>query len=181
LDVSRKICKSKTRSPSYYSHKRITKAQDELKWLRIDGRLAVRSTAARLADIVSGDWLRYHFPGKAPSRTTRFVPRSTRDPDLERRNWEKHSNHHFIRTRAPETLQALLRDLESVLASALTSIESDPRARGGRQPLAYRHNVIVNLATIWSLMGKTLSGMLSQVLTLSVMTFSRPGDGEPTD
>jgi len=136
------------------SHKRITEAQDELKWLGIDGRLAVRSAADRLTDIVSGDWLRYHFPGDAPSKTTYRVPRSTREPRLE----EKYSNYEFIRHRARETLHALLRDLESVLASALTSLDSDPRARGGRQPLTYRQNVILNLASVWEGIGEKVVG-----------------------
>jgi hypothetical protein len=63
-------------------------------------------------------------------------------------------NYQFIRHRAPETLQALLRDLDSVLASALTSLASDPRARGGPQPLIYRHNVLVNLCEIWDRIGE---------------------------
>jgi hypothetical protein len=138
---------------------RITAAQYELNGLGIDGRLAVRSTADRLADILSGDWLRYHFPGDAPSRTTPRVPpprahRTMREPSLD----EKYSNYEFIRHRARETLLALLRDLESVLASALTSLDSDPRARGGRQPLAYRQNVILNLASIWHGIGQKVVG-----------------------
>jgi hypothetical protein len=139
--------------------KRIAAAQDELKGLGIDGRLAVRSAAVYLADIASGDWLRCHFPGEAPSRTSlmRGTPRG-RDPDLERSNYQLHSNYQFIRHRAPETLQALLQNLESALASALTSIVSDPRARGGRQPLTYRHHVLVNLCEIWRRIGKTPVG-----------------------
>jgi hypothetical protein len=139
--------------------KRIAAAQDELKGLGIDGRLAVRSAAVHLADIVSGDWLRYHFPGDAPTRTslTRGHPRG-RDPDLERSNRQLHSNYQFIRYRTPETLQALLRDLDAVLASALTPLASDPRARGGRHPLGYRQNVIVNLCEIWNRIGKTPVG-----------------------
>jgi hypothetical protein len=143
--------------------KRITDAQYQLKGLGIDGRLAVRSTAARLADIVSGDWLRSHFPGDAPSRTSllripRGIPRYERDPGRDREQDEKNSNYQFIRDRAPETLRALLRDLESVLDSALTSIESDPRARGGRQQFEYRDNVLLNLVNIYHLIGKTPVG-----------------------
>ena len=135
----------------------IRKAQNELKRLEIDGRLAVRSTAARLADILSSDWLRDHFPGKAPSRRVagRGHPRSSRDPDLELRNQEKHSNYQFLRYQAPEALQALLRDLESVLASALASLDSDPQARGGLKRLPWRDNVIENLVIIWHRFGKT--------------------------
>jgi hypothetical protein len=141
--------------------KHIADAQDELKELGIDGRKVVRSIAAPLADIVSGDWLRYHFPGDAPSRRThmtRWIPRDSRDPDREQRDWEKRSNYDFIRYRAPETLLALLQDLHSALASALTLIESDPRARGGRQSLAYRDNALLNLVNIWHQIGKTPVG-----------------------
>jgi hypothetical protein len=145
------------------SRKRIDQAQKELKWLGIDGKLAVRSAAARLADIVSGDWLRYHFPGDAPSRTSqlrisRDIPRFGRDPDRDRDREQKHSNYQFIRYRAPETLRALLRDLESVLASALATLKADPRARGGRQPLEPRRHAIVNLAIIWRRIGKRVVG-----------------------
>jgi hypothetical protein len=140
------------------SRKRIDQAQKELKWLGIDGKLAVRSTAARLTDIVSGDWLRSHFPGDAPSRRTRRIPRDSRDPDREQRDWEKKSNYDFIQDQAPETLRALLRDLESVLASALATLKADPRARGGRQPLEPRRHAIVNLAIIWRRIGKRVVG-----------------------
>jgi len=139
------------------SRKRITKLRDELEWLGIDGTLAVQSTAARLADIVSGDWLRDYFGG--PSRTTRVVPRSTRDPDRELRNWENRSNYYFIRGRAHETLQALLRDLDTVLASAQASLDSDSRARGGQRRLEHRHSAIVYLAKFWrDPIGKTPVG-----------------------
>jgi hypothetical protein len=102
--------------------KQIADAQDELKELGIDGKKVVRSIAAPLADIVSGDWLRYHFPDDAPSRTgwLRRVPRSVRDPDREQRDWERNSNYQFMRDQATETLLALLQDLHSALASALT-------------------------------------------------------------
>ena len=72
---------------------------------------------------------------------------------------EPHSNYQFIRYRAPKTLSALLRDLDAVLASALTSLASDPRARGGQQPLTYRHNVLVNLCEIWERIGKKVAGI----------------------
>jgi hypothetical protein len=143
------------------SHKWITKAQDELKWLGIDGRLAVRSTAAPLADIVSGYWLRHHFPGDAPSRRTlmtRGIPRSGRDPAHDREQEERDSNYQFIRYQAAETLRALLRDLESVLASALATIEADPRARGGLRPLEHRDNALLNLVNIWHRIGKKAVG-----------------------
>jgi hypothetical protein len=120
------------------------------KGLGIDGRLAVRSAAARLADILSGNWLRYHFPGDGPSRPMRAVRRSPREPNGD----ETYPNYQFIQHRAPETLNALLRDLESALASALTSLDSQPGARGGQQPLTYRHTVLVNLCKIWDRIGE---------------------------
>jgi len=50
--------------------KRIAAAQVKVKGLGINGRLALRSAAAPLADVLSGDWLRYRFPGDAPSKPT---------------------------------------------------------------------------------------------------------------
>jgi len=134
--------------------KQINATQSELRCLEIDGRLALRSAAARLADVLSGDRLRYHFPGKAPSKPTLGgVRRPTREP-VRGRTDVTYSNYQFIRSQAPETLQALLRDLDGVLASSLTSLASDPRARGGQQPLTYRHNVLVNLCEIWTRIGE---------------------------
>jgi hypothetical protein len=137
--------------------KRIAAAQYYLKGLEIDGRLAIRSAAARLADIVSGDWLRYRFPGDAPPVRSGIDRRHARSHYRDSTD-EPHSNYQFIRYRAPETLSALLRDLDAVLASALTSLASDPRARGGQQPLTYRHNVLVNLCEIWERIGNNVAG-----------------------
>jgi hypothetical protein len=135
----------------------IAAAQYELtkaKGLGVDGRLAVRSIAERLADIVSGNWLRYHFSGHAPSRPMRSIRQSPREPGRD----ETYPNYQFIRHRAPKVLQGLLQDLKSALASALTLLDSDPRARGGPHPLTYRMNVILNLANIWHQIGKTPVG-----------------------
>jgi len=138
---------------------RIKDIRDEPQDLRIDGRLAVRSSAERLADILSGYWIEYHFPGDAPSRRRLGGYRPpTREPVRGRTADVTYLNYRFIRNRAPETLNALLRDLESALASALTSLDSHPRARGGRQPLTYRYNVILNLANIWHRIGKKVVG-----------------------
>ena len=102
----------------------IKDTREQLQDMRIDGRRAVRSTAKRLGDILSGDWLRYHFPD-APSKPmlrgnrppTHRPQRSITDEDVAIFNYQ------FIRDRAHETLNGLLRDLESALASALTSLE----------------------------------------------------------
>jgi len=116
-----------------------------------------QARCARLADIVSGDWLRYRFPGDAPSVRSGIDRRHARSHYHDSTD-EPHSNYQFIRYRAPKTLSALLRDLDAVLASALTSLASDPRPRGGQQPLTYRHNVLVNLCEIWERIGKKVAG-----------------------
>jgi hypothetical protein len=133
----------------------IAAAQNELtkaKGLGIDGRLAGRSAAARLADILSGDWLRYRFPGDAPSKPTLGGVRPPIREPVRGRTDVTYSNYQFIRSQAPETLRALLRDLDAVLASALTSLASDPRTRGGQQPLTYRHN------SLWTTLETKASG-----------------------
>jgi hypothetical protein len=142
--------------------------REELQDLRIDGRLAVRSTAERLADILSGDWMRYHFPNDAPSKPMhggnrppqRQPVRGNTDTDIT------YFNYQFIRSRAPQTLKALLQDLESALALALTSLDSRPGARGGRQPLTHRHVVILNLANIWHQTGKKPVGTHDSVFAV---------------
>jgi hypothetical protein len=127
----------------------------QLRGMSIDGRLAVRSTAKRLADILSGDWLRYHFPSEAPSKPMLGGRPPMRQPTRGTTNEDViYFNYQFIRDQAPETLNALLRDLELGLASALTSFDSVPGARGGRQTLTHRHLVILNLANIWLRLGE---------------------------
>jgi hypothetical protein len=135
-------------------HDQIVAAQRELNELGIDGRLAVRSVAGRVADILSGGWLRYHFPGHAPSTPTRSGRPPPREDPREPTRDETYSNYRLIRYRAPETLEALLRDLASALASALTSLDADPRTRGGREPLEIRNAALLNLVNIWHRVGK---------------------------
>jgi hypothetical protein len=135
---------------------RVKDARRQLRGMSIDGRLAVRSTAKGLADILSGDWVRYHFPNDAPSKPIvggirppmRQPARSTTDADIA------YFNYQFIRDRAPEILNALLLDLETALASALTSVKTHPGLLGGRERLADRHFVILNLANIYRRLGK---------------------------
>lgn len=105
---------------------------------------------------LSGNWLRYHFPGDAPSKPTLGGVRPPAREPVRGRTDVTYLNYQFIRHRAPETLQALLRDLDAVLVSALTSLASDPRARGGQQPLTYRHDVLVNLCEIWDRIGENV-------------------------
>jgi hypothetical protein len=145
----------------------IKNIRQQLQGMRIDGRLAIRSTAERLAEILSGDQLRYHFPD-APSkpmlggnRPPMHQPqRGTTDADV------KYFDYQFIRDQAPKILNALLQDLESALASALTSLESNPRVLGGRQPLTHRHFVILNLANVWQQIGKNPVGTRESVFAL---------------
>jgi hypothetical protein len=73
-----------------------------------------QARCARLADIVSGDWLRYRFPGDAPSVRSGIDRRHARSHYHDSTD-EPHSNYQFIRYRAPKTLSALLRDLDAVL------------------------------------------------------------------
>ena len=142
--------------------------REQLQDMRIDGRLAVRTTAERLADILSGDWLRNRFPNDAPSKSLREgrrppehqPARVSTDADIA------YFNYQFIRDRAPETLDALLGDMASAFVSALTSLNSDPRVLGGRQPLTHRHIVILNLANIWRKVGKKPVGTPGSVFAV---------------
>jgi hypothetical protein len=161
--------------------KRIAAAQVKVKGLGINGRLALRSAAAPLADVLSGDWLRYRFPGDAPSKPTLGGVRPpTREP-VRGRTDVAYSNYQFIRSQASETLQALLRDLDAVLASALTSLASDPRARGGQQPLTDRHYVLVNLCEIWDRIGEevvvTSGSNFANFCNFTVEAMGWPTDG----
>jgi hypothetical protein len=135
---------------------RIIDIRKELLGMGIDGRLAVRTTAERLSDILSGDWIRHQFPNDAPSKQMlggdrapmRVPARVSTEADIF------HSDYQFIRGRAPEILDTLLSDLETALASALISLNSQPGALGGRKALTHRHLVILNLANLWLRIGK---------------------------
>jgi hypothetical protein len=63
----------------------------------------------------------------------------------------------FIRHRAPETLSAILGQIESALGIALRNQNLQPGAQGGRKRLTPRHYLIMNLAEFWTNLGKTIS------------------------
>jgi hypothetical protein len=68
-----------------------------------------------------------------------------------------HRRYYFIRHRAPETLSAILGQIESALRTALQSQNLQPGAKGGRKSLTPRHYLIMNLAQFWTELGKAIS------------------------
>lgn len=143
------------------------------------GRAALAATAAGIAPMVSGQWLNDHFPGHDLAPTERAEPASfatgstgrspvrapvrspmrassggkcyhDEDRSLDRR-------YEFIRHRAPETLSAILGQVESDLRIALRNQNLQTGAQGGRKRLTPRHYLIMNLAQFWTEIGKAIS------------------------
>jgi hypothetical protein len=63
----------------------------------------------------------------------------------------------FVYRRPAQCLSAALDEIESGFVAALRALELRPGARGGQKPLAYRHDLIINLAEIWHDIGKQVS------------------------
>jgi hypothetical protein len=143
------------------------------------GRAALAATATSIAPLVSGRWLNDHFPGHDLAPTERAVPASLiagssprspvrtlvrapiGSPSPSKRYYDEDRSldrrYEFIRHRAPETLSAILGQIESALRTALQSQNLQPGAKGGRKSLTPRHYLIMNLAQFWTELGKTIS------------------------
>ena len=135
------------------AQRRISAALSQLQGLERDGRDALRISGSEpLARMLSADWVTHHFPRDAPSKPDRrqLVRQSARDSTSEYEGLK----YQFIWYRAPEVFKAVLRDIETGLASAVRSV----RSPGGRHALRYRHYFILNIADFWYRIGKKVVG-----------------------
>jgi hypothetical protein len=145
------------------AQRRIFAALHQLQGLERDGRDALRVSGSEpLARMLSADWVTQHFPRDAPSKPERIAIASSERPLVRQSARDSTSKyeglkHQFIRYRAPEAFKAVLRDIETGLASTVRSLRlrSPP---GGRPTLRYRHDLIFNLADFWHRIGKKVVG-----------------------
>jgi len=144
------------------------------------GRAALAATAAGIAPMLSGRWLNDHFPGHDLAPTEWAVPASCSTGSSSGRSVVRtpvrlpmrassggkryhdedrslNRRYEFIRHRAPETLSAILGQIESALCIALQNQNLQPGAQGGRKSLTPRHYLIMNLAEFWTNLGKKIS------------------------
>jgi hypothetical protein len=167
--------------------KRIEKAQrgisaalSQLKGLERDGRDALRISGSEpLARILSADWVTHRFPRDAPSKPKRIAIPSSERPLVRQSPRDSTSEYEglklqFIRYRAPETFKAVLRDIETGLASAVRSLKSP----GGLHPLRYRH---YSSPTFGTKLARRLLALPGHISRFSAITFSKLWDGQHPD
>jgi hypothetical protein len=151
--------------------RKITGALYELKRLGLQGKQALKSISGSFGPMLSAQWINMRFPGddwaprKAPiedairrDRPQKLMRPDERSPKYFIEELSAPSRHQFVRNRAPQTLEALLREMEHGVTAALRALNADPAARGGRPRLRYRHYFIMNLADLWDSLGKDVSG-----------------------
>jgi hypothetical protein len=140
------------------------KVRKALKYVRSARRLAerigpvgvreFRHATPKISPMVNSDWLRTKFPDdpNTPEDLDIWTPgRQFRHPD---RDAEQRWN--FVYGRTAGTMTAILRDIEDSLEAVSRALALLPGARGGRQRLTFRRDLLVNLAEFWSLQGCTV-------------------------
>jgi hypothetical protein len=147
------------------AQKLIMKATDAVERMGPQGFLALKAIGPVVAPMLSAQWLNHSFPdddyAPQPStlpvagRTGMHTPARRSEFFIEELSHE--ARQRFVSVRAKETTLAVLKTFEAGFGRALTSIGQQPGSRGGRKPLLYRHYLIVNLAQLWSSLGKDVS------------------------
>jgi hypothetical protein len=123
---------------------------------------AFRRATHKISPMVNSDWLRTKFPNdpNTPEDLEIWPPgRQFRHPALWQdlltrladRDAEQRWN--FVYGRTAGTMAAILGDIEDSLEAVSRALALLPGARGGRQRLTFRRDLLVNLAEFWSLQG----------------------------
>jgi hypothetical protein len=141
---------------------RIAAALLELQGLGTEGRDALRSIAHPIGSMLSADWIRQRFPDddvapppafnssmRSPMHSPERNPERGPPPEPE----DTYPKFLFVEYRAQQTLTAILRELNSCLATPRKTLARD---LGGRRPLKHRHYLILNLAALWHSIERTV-------------------------
>ena len=131
------------------------------------GRRAIRTISDSVAPMLAAQWLNEKFPDDdyAPQRsrlpsTTELRP-ALRTPLRGREYFIEEESLgarlEFVKQRPVRTTGAVLRAITKGLATAQRSLDLQPGAKGGRKPLTYRHDLVINLAEIWKMCGGKIS------------------------
>lgn len=145
----------------------IEKATARIHSLGPSGRRALKITSRSLAPMLAALWINENFPDDdyAPQRSTppsghggrEPMRRSLRDATYFIEEDSLETRQQFVRNRAVQAASGMLRTIGEGLSDSLREIDHQRGARGGRKPLTYRHYLIVNLAQLWTDIGRTVS------------------------
>lgn len=152
-------------------HETIQKARRELEAPMGDvAEFALQCGVPLVELMVHEYWFRGRLSGVIPTEEEIF-----KDPDEVRREMRP-LLHEFARDRSAEFLSAVLEEIEAALMTARTFLGWVPGARGGRQPLTQRRDLIVKLAICWDNLGKApTSGPNSQFTAFCEAVFDAIG------
>jgi hypothetical protein len=130
------------------------------------GVFALRSISGFIGPMLSARWINHQFPeddwAPAKSRVSDDMAAGRLRPNIRQplRGREYfidelslEARYEFVRHRAKNALLTVLGEIERGTGAALSVMKSDKEARGGAA-LTYRRLLIVNLAILWSTVGK---------------------------
>jgi len=161
--------------------KRLRKAIKQLKTtaqqinqLKRSGDLALGFISDALGPLLAAEWMVSKFPhdnyaptksaqrlyrGRSPTRTAiraekYFIEEHTLEARLK-----------LVRRRSKEITTAVLKEIERGLLAVLQAFDLQPGSTGGRKPMVRRRYLIINLAELWSELGReVLTGPKSDFL-----------------
>jgi hypothetical protein len=131
-------------------------------------QMALREIAPSIGLMLSAGWLRQHFPAnplvprpKEPPQPRNSPRRRTEQYDIE--DLSLYERCGFVADHPIQTVVAILSDLEYGLRVAAQAFPLLPGAKGGRKRHDYRHYFLINLAVVWSKLGRrVLAGPRSE-------------------
>jgi hypothetical protein len=173
--------KAKKRQPSRKSDQNqlkkallyVEKAAARIDKLGPSGQLAMRRISRTVAPMLSAQWLHETFfdddlvPQKSPLtpdsglREPSHNPLRSQEYFVEEKSLEARLE--FVQHRPVRTTSTVLREVKNGLAIARLSFAHQPRAKGGQEPLMARHLLIVELAMIWTNLGRNVSTTATSV------------------
>jgi hypothetical protein len=125
------------------------------------GRRAIRAISDLVAPMLAAQWLNEKFPddGYTPQRSrlpSTSGPRRTplRGPEYFIEEESLGARFEFVQQSPIKTTVAVLKEIKKGLETALRSLDLQPGSKGGRIPLTYRHYLVINLAEIWTKLGR---------------------------
>jgi hypothetical protein len=143
----------------------VNQAADIVNRLGPSGHLALKAISPLLASMLTAQWMNESFPDDDYTPQRSSVPKESaglraplRMPIRAPRYFiEEHSHearYQFVRQSPVKTTGTALKQMAAGLNEVLRAFDLQPRARGGQQPLIYRHYAICHLIAMWDEMGK---------------------------
>jgi len=134
------------------------------------GHLAFKAISPFVASMLAAQWMSECFPyDDTPRRSCleesiglRPGPRSI-SYFIEEQSHE--ARFEFVRQQPVKTMNAALQQIGKGLGEVLHEFDWQPRAKGGQEPLVYRHYALINLIEMWHGMGKEPSSGPKSVCT----------------